>query len=72
MLLLSNIFVLLLIFVYSGPVVPSQCILFKTITSKGVMSIATKVAIQMNCKVGGAPWGVEIPIQVVVFPAINH
>ena len=27
------------------------------------MSIATKVAIQMNCKVGGAPWAVDIPLK---------
>lgn len=26
------------------------------------MSIATKVAIQMNCKLGGAPWSVQIPL----------
>lgn len=28
------------------------------------MSIATKVAIQLNCKIGGTPWSIEIPIQV--------
>lgn len=28
----------------------------------GVMSIATKVAIQLNCKVGGAPWTVILPL----------
>lgn len=44
--------------------VPCQCILYKTITHRGVTSIATKVAIQMNCKVGGAPWAVEIPLKV--------
>lgn len=26
------------------------------------MSIATKVSIQMNCKLGGAPWTVAIPL----------
>lgn len=26
------------------------------------MSIATKVAIQMNCKLGGAPWAVQVPL----------
>lgn len=26
------------------------------------MSIATKVAIQMNCKLGGAPWALNIPL----------
>lgn len=28
----------------------------------GVMSIATKVAIQLNCKIGGAPWTVVLPL----------
>ncbi|XP_026465742.1 piwi-like protein Siwi [Ctenocephalides felis] len=42
--------------------VPTQVILSKNLTSRGVMSIATKVAIQMSCKVGGAPWSVEIPV----------
>lgn len=27
------------------------------------MTIATKIAIQMNCKLGGAPWSVPIPLQ---------
>ncbi|XP_056630152.1 piwi-like protein Siwi [Diorhabda sublineata] len=42
--------------------VPTQVILAKNLTSKGVMSIATKVAIQLNCKVGGAPWSVLMPL----------
>lgn len=39
--------------------VPSQVILAKNLASKGAMSIATKVAIQMNCKIGGAPWTMD-------------
>lgn len=39
---------------------PCQVILYKTICPKdkarGLMSIATKVAIQMNAKLGGIPW----------------
>lgn len=42
--------------------VPSQVCLFKTLTHRNVMSIATKIAIQMNCKIGGAPWCVDIPL----------
>jgi aubergine-like protein len=44
--------------------IPSQVVLGKTISpsNKGVMSIATKVAIQLNCKLGGAPWMVKFPI----------
>ncbi|KAF4530652.1 hypothetical protein B566_EDAN004891 [Ephemera danica] len=35
-------------------------------TNRGAMSIATKVAIQMNCKLGGAPWTVEIPVKGIM------
>ncbi|KAJ8941721.1 hypothetical protein NQ318_023317 [Aromia moschata] len=42
--------------------VPTQVILAKNLSSKGVMSIATKVAIQLNCKVGGSPWTVTMPL----------
>lgn len=42
--------------------VPTQVIVAKSLTAKGVMSIATKVAIQLCCKIGGAPWTVEIPL----------
>ncbi|XP_014300280.1 piwi-like protein Siwi [Microplitis demolitor] len=39
--------------------VPSQVILQKNLASKGAMSIATKIAIQINCKIGGAPWSID-------------
>lgn len=42
--------------------VPSQVYLQKNLTHRNVMSIATKVAIQMNCKLGGAPWRIDLPI----------
>lgn len=42
--------------------VPSQVILGKNLDSKGAMSIATKLAVQINCKVGGAPWTVAMPL----------
>jgi aubergine-like protein len=47
--------------------VPTQVILTKTITPKqggggALMSVATKVVIQLNCKLGGAPWMVNMPI----------
>ncbi len=44
--------------------VPSQVVLLKSITAKGAMSIATKIAIQINCKIGGAPWSVSVPLEV--------
>ncbi|KAI4503218.1 hypothetical protein M0802_001440 [Mischocyttarus mexicanus] len=40
--------------------IPSQVIVQKNL-SKG-FSVATKVAIQMNCKMGGIPWFVDIPL----------
>lgn len=47
--------------------VPTQVVVQKTMQPKkgnigAVKSIATKLLIQMNCKLGGAPWHVNIPI----------
>lgn len=47
--------------------IPTQVLLSKTITPKGnnvgsLFSVATKVAIQLNCKLGGAPWIVNLPL----------
>ncbi|KAL6255908.1 hypothetical protein P5V15_013149 [Pogonomyrmex californicus] len=39
--------------------VPSQVFLQKNLDGRGTMSIATKVAVQMICKLGGAPWSIE-------------
>ena len=44
--------------------VPSQCFLAKNLTNKGLMSIATKVMVQINAKLGGEPWSVIIPVKV--------
>merc|ERR1740131_691492 len=42
---------------------PSQVITATVINKpKGLMSVATKVAVQMNCKLGGEPWAVKIPL----------
>jgi aubergine-like protein len=43
--------------------VNSQCFLAKNLLSKGIMSISTKVVIQMSAKLGGEPWFVKIPIK---------
>ncbi|XP_060844789.1 piwi-like protein Siwi [Rhopalosiphum padi] len=40
--------------------VPSQVVLLKNVR-KNNLSICTKIAIQINCKLGGAPWQVTIP-----------
>lgn len=47
--------------------VPSQVVTLRTIAprpekSAGLMSIATKVVIQMNAKLMGAPWMIELPL----------
>jgi aubergine len=47
--------------------IATQVMVQKTITPKGgnpntLKSVATKVAIQMNCKLGCAPWSVEMPL----------
>lgn len=41
----------------------SQVVMRRTVYSKGKpnLTAATKIAIQMNCKLGGAPWTVNIP-----------
>lgn len=48
---------------------PSQVMVLRTITPKdksrgigGLLSVATKVAIQMNAKLGGIPWMIEMPL----------
>nr|QKI80092.1 Piwi2 [Eriocheir sinensis] len=44
--------------------IPSQCVLSRTLFKKQrLMSVATKIAIQINCKLGGEPWSVNIPIK---------
>lgn len=40
--------------------VPSQVFLQKNLNGRNTMSIATKVAIQMNCKLGGVPWCIDL------------
>jgi aubergine-like protein len=32
----------------------------------GVRSIATKVMLQINCKLGGAPWMVSMPMKGIM------
>lgn len=47
-----------------APPVLSQCILSKTLSKqKQLMSVSTKVAMQLNCKMGGELWALEIPIK---------
>merc|ERR1711973_1052694 len=44
--------------------IPSQCVTSTVLNKpKGLMSVATKVAVQMICKLGGEPWAVDIPMK---------
>ncbi|XP_066143660.1 piwi-like protein Siwi [Euwallacea fornicatus] len=49
---------------YVDRAIPCQVVVSKNLT-KG-LSVATKVAIQMNCKMGGAPWGSSLPKNTMV------
>ncbi|XP_013106819.2 protein piwi [Stomoxys calcitrans] len=43
--------------------VPTQVVTLKTASNqRGLMSICTKVAIQINCKLGYTPWMIDIPL----------
>ncbi|XP_040833234.1 piwi-like protein 4 [Ochotona curzoniae] len=52
--------------------VPSQCVLVRTLNKQGMMmSIATKIALQMTCKLGGELWAVEIPLKSLMVVGID-
>ncbi|KAJ7410675.1 Piwi-like protein 1 [Willisornis vidua] len=52
--------------------VPSQCVLARTISKpQTIMTVATKIALQMNCKMGGELWSVEIPLKQVMIVGID-
>jgi len=43
--------------------VPSQVVLSRTLAKRQMlMSVATKIAIQLNCKMGGEVWALEVPV----------
>jgi len=51
--------------------VPSQVVLLKNV-QKNNLSVCTKIAIQINCKIGGAPWLVTIPKKVLYNSFIKY
>ncbi|KAJ7320095.1 hypothetical protein JRQ81_019606 [Phrynocephalus forsythii] len=52
--------------------VPSQCVLARTLSKQGMMmSVATKIALQVSCKLGGALWAVEIPLKSLMVIGID-
>lgn len=42
--------------------VPNQLVSSRSFRPNNMQMIATKVAIQINCKIGGSPWSVHIPL----------
>ena len=44
--------------------VPSQVVTSQMVSkaNRSHMSVITKIAIQMSCKLGGVPWALEIPV----------
>ncbi|XP_055970785.1 piwi-like protein 4 [Sorex fumeus] len=51
--------------------VPSQCVRARTLHRPGMlMSVATKVALQLTCKLGGELWAVEIPLKSLMVVGI--
>ncbi|XP_004430170.1 PREDICTED: piwi-like protein 3 [Ceratotherium simum simum] len=52
--------------------IPSQCVVARTLDKpQTLMTIATKIAQQMNCKMGGALWKVETGLQNTMFIGID-
>ena len=48
--------------------VPSQCVVSRTLSKKqALMSVVTKICLQINCKLGGELWAVEIPVCLTVY-----
>ena len=52
---------------------PSQVVVARTLTKKNaMMSVTTKVAMQLNCKLGGELWALEIPVSLVLSMHAQH
>ncbi|KAM6318273.1 piwi-like protein 1 [Podargus strigoides] len=52
--------------------IPSQCVLARTLSKPQTsMAVATKLALQMNCKMGGELWSVEIPLKQLMIVGID-
>ncbi|KAA8592789.1 hypothetical protein FQN60_018244, partial [Etheostoma spectabile] len=52
--------------------IPSQCVVSRTISKpQTLMTVATKIALQMACKMGGELWSVEIPLKQLMIVGID-
>uniref|UniRef100_A0AAQ6IUS5 Piwi-like protein 1 n=1 Tax=Anabas testudineus TaxID=64144 RepID=A0AAQ6IUS5_ANATE len=51
---------------------PSQCVVSRTLSRpQALMTVATKIALQMACKMGGELWSVEIPLKQLMIVGID-
>ncbi|XP_038152129.1 piwi-like protein 1 [Cyprinodon tularosa] len=51
---------------------PSQCVVARTLSKpQALMTVATKIALQMACKMGGELWSVEIPLKQLMIVGID-
>ncbi|XP_037634959.1 piwi-like protein 1 isoform X1 [Sebastes umbrosus] len=51
---------------------PSQCVVSRTLSRpQALMTVATKIALQMACKMGGELWSVEIPLKHLMIVGID-
>ncbi|KAM4577959.1 piwi-like protein 1 isoform 2-T2 [Fundulus diaphanus] len=51
---------------------PSQCVLARTLSRpQALLTVATKIALQMACKMGGELWSVEIPLKQLMIVGID-
>ncbi|XP_040898291.1 piwi-like protein 1 isoform X1 [Toxotes jaculatrix] len=51
---------------------PSQCVVSGNLSRpRNLMSVATKIALQMACKMGGELWSVEIPLKQLMIVGID-
>ncbi|XP_070689583.1 piwi-like protein 1 [Pempheris klunzingeri] len=51
---------------------PSQCVVAYTLSRpQALMTVATKIALQMACKIGGELWSVEIPLKQLMIVGID-
>ncbi|XP_077154910.1 piwi-like protein 1 [Ranitomeya variabilis] len=52
--------------------IPSQCVVARTLSKpQTVLSVCTKIALQMNCKLGGELWTVEMPLDKAMIIGID-
>uniref|UniRef100_A0AAQ6IAV7 Piwi domain-containing protein n=1 Tax=Anabas testudineus TaxID=64144 RepID=A0AAQ6IAV7_ANATE len=54
------------------PSTKSQCVVSRTLSRpQALMTVATKIALQMACKMGGELWSVEIPLKQLMIVGID-